>query len=340
MAETATAAAEDAAEFHDADLDALSELESPAPSEPETPPAEAPERPTEQKPAEAEQEPKAPSAPAPTTPAATFKIRGRDYTAEQIASNPDLLRDLTQTYEQFPHLTRRQQELADQIRQMQGQPQPEQPGQQAPRPYTPGSMGIGNLKPQEITNALMPVAEATVKAGWIEQELLDYFPVATTQFMLHRDLLYDVRAALQGVLQREAARDARGYSDDVRTRFNSTLDSLADEDDVFKPLKSDPEARKAFTEYMVALNPPTETGLDREFIARQWFAHNNGPILEALRQARPGAPAPARVENRRRQAAVAAGAPGSAGTTGQPAAEEFFGADLLPEGFKFPKPRR
>lgn len=322
MAE-AEATAEAATIFNDPDLDAGFSEAPPATPEPSEAAGEGQE--TEQPAEEAQQQgkPEASAAQAPTKPAEPrrYTIRGKKYTAAE-AEAAGLLEDLVQSAEQLPHLTRKHQELLEQIAQRQMQP-PGQP-QQAPPGTQPGSAGIGSLTPQQVTAALAPVVKSAVDQGWIDPDLAEYFPTFAAQAVLHRDLIYDVRAAVADIQAWRRGMETQTATGNYRSQFESSLDNVAAQGDIYEPLK-DAETRSGFEKYLSELAPDPARALDPEFLARQWVAYNHEAIKESLIQGRQAAKA-----QRDRKRGLAAGE-ASSGRQGAEASEDFVGSDLLDE---------
>lgn len=335
----------------DSDLDELAGItreDSPAApdSEPEKAAAATEESKTTAEPAEAgeqattpQQQPSAPKAPTATPP--TYTIGGKKFTAEEIAANPQILQDLVASHGKLPNVSRSAAEATERARALEAQLAAGRPPENAgaPRPASPpGSPGLAGLSPAQVTAAIRPVVEAAVKDGWIEADLAEIFPTFAAQAVLHRDLIYDVRAAVAEINAWRRGLETRETVTNTRSEWNSALDGLAGEGDLFVPLKDrEGEIRKEFETFMVENfgHLPKDKVLNSEFLGRQWLAFNYGPVQEALRAA--GEQSKERIRTRRAQAS---GEGVAGGRTGATAKSDDFDPDLLPEGYRFPAARR
>lgn len=345
MAEVETTEAADTPAFSDADFDSMSSL-GPPEGEPaaETPSEGAPpETPQGAQPGQEK-----PAGEAPPAPPQTFTYRGKVYTPEQIASNPDLMRDLIASAEQLPNQQRAYSELQNKLgqeverikQQLAGVRPQGAPGQQGGQRSTtvPGGPGIGHLNPDQVAQAVRPIAEQAAKQGWIEQDMVDLFPKTSSQFMIHRDMLYDVRAAVQEMQKIVFGGQQERLVSDTRAAFNSALDGLGARGEQYAPLKDSPEARQGFEKYLLEnfSNLPAAQVLDPKFLERQWWGYNAETIAATLQQQGQHAAA---AEVRKRARAVGGGNSGRLVDGGAPG-DGSFAPDMLPDGFKFPPSKR
>jgi len=205
-----------------------------------------------------------------------IKIRGKEYTAAELAAKPDLLQDLAQTYEQFPHLQQKYVQTLEQARQV-GQPQAQ--GQQPP---AQGQAQQPTLTPQMLRATYDPQMADLVQAGFLEGDLVELYPDAMANILLMRDLVMDTRAAVANLLGQQAQAEGASRSAQVNQRIVQGFDSLASQGGPFEPLKDD-KVRGEFYKYLYELNPQ-EAQLTPDFIGRQFVAFNHNVYVEAARQ--------------------------------------------------------
>jgi hypothetical protein len=263
----------DSAEVVTAPEDHLSTLtdlsDTAAPPQPAEPLSGKPE-PTEVAPGARAPATAKPQRVSPPTPAERkFKIRGRDYTAAELAGKPEFLEDLAQTYEQFPHLQRRYQETLEQVVGAQTQPHT------AAEPEAP-------LNAEMIHAAYKSQLDALAKAELIEPDLVELYPKALSQQLMFRDLLMDTRQAVAALIQRSAESSTDAQAADIYQVVGSAFDQLANHGGHFESLK-DGNTRDDFFKYIVELNPQRKQ-LTPEFLGRQFVAYNQDVLLEAARR--------------------------------------------------------
>lgn len=234
------------------------------------PPAPAP-APSDEPPAAPEPEP----TPEPATK--MYKIRGKEYTLEQI-SEFGLLDDLTQTYEQFPHLQTKYQDLLETTRR-----EPED------RKRDQGEPAAGETPPparaytaQEIDLAVEPAMKHALEQGYLTEDFAQLYPREVKQFLFSNSMLFDVRNEVLRLGSRVDALDGVNTAQKVDTRLDSLIDGLAsDKDEIFHSVK-DPEIRQGFRDFLMKVNP-FEDQLNEEFVRGQYYAYNGPAILAAQR---------------------------------------------------------
>lgn len=179
--------------------------------------------------------------PKPTPPPAqaepTFKLRGRTYTMAQIAARPDLVEDLVQTYEQFPHV----QKLYNESLQRREEPAPEQ----APPEFTP----------DQTRQVVQADLEQAVKAGHIEPEFAAIYPQVASEMMAFRNMILEQREKFENFISGVSTVYEQQTSGAIRGHVERTLTSVAGEGGLFADL-AQPERRKEFLLYLIQeVNP-------------------------------------------------------------------------------------
>lgn len=258
---------------------------SPSTSEPSQAPAE-PSQPsasvatdTSQPAATAPAQPAQAAQPAqPAQPAKTFKYLGREYTSEQIANDPSLLTAIVTSANQLPAQSQKVQELLEAIVKSKLGAEP------AARPEAQ-TVAAPTLTQASVRAAFDGAVKQAVAAGYISDDFTQLYPDESSQMMLHRDLLYDVREAVRGILERSNAQEGNRVVESVNADFSRAVDSLAGIDEVYGPLR-DPGVKGAFMDFVRGLDPKVGQVKDIATLGRFWAAYNNDAYIAAQRAAR------------------------------------------------------
>lgn len=245
-----------------------------------------------------------------------FNVRGQSYTAAELAQRPDLLEALAQSAEQLPNLTKRHQEILDQLAAKalgQGGPQ------QAPAGQQPAQ--APQFSQAEIRAAYDPLVANAVKQGYIEEEFALVYPNAAAQMLFNVDLMYDARAAVQGIANVLTTGRREVDTQQQRGQVFSVLDQVAGSDPFYAPMKEG-ATKNEFLRYLIEEVNPTLDKMTPEFVARQWVAFRHEEIRRnAATQAE------ASRDKRTRDRKLAVGVGGGSGPKA-PLPAEGFDAEL------------
>lgn len=233
--------------------------------EPETPPVDdgGDKKPEDDQPPAVEEPPQEAQPPA----TKIYKYRGKDYTAEQLVEQ-GILEDALTSAEQLPHYQQLYLEKLEAERQAQAQPQP----QAQPEPQ--------RITPDQILRAYEPVARQTAEMGFIEPDFVEAWPNMAAALMFHRDMVYDMRRALEGVLSYVNQQASGNFRQSFLSGLESTLNELSTEGEHYALLK-DRQTRSGFYEYLRTLDVPVSS-VNKQFLAKQWLAYNSDAMLEAI----------------------------------------------------------
>ena len=263
-------------------------------------------------------EPEPSPEPAPTTAAKPepqrIKIRGKEYTFQEILENEFLQQALLQTYEQFPTLQRKYTEMLEQQRQ---QPQPPPAPQMDPR-----------AEQAQLVAHYAPQIAAVVKEGRIEEDFAQLYPNAVAQMLWHRDQLYQLGREFASFREANVGQTRKAEATGHQTQLTATLDALAGKHDVYKPL-ADPKERQGFLDFLVEHGDPRVTQLTPDFLGRMWLAFKGDTILTAA-QATAERERTERESARRRAAGDGKGSRPTPAPAAAPSLLESLTEDLLP----------
>lgn len=197
-----------------------------------------------------------------------IKIRGKEYTFQEVLENEVLQQALLQTYEQFPTLQKKYIEMLEQQRQQeQTPPQPQQPID--PRAHQ-----------AQLVAHYAPQINEAVKNGWIEEDFAQLYPNAVAQMLWHRDQMYDLNRRFGSFSELHTGQTRKAEANGHKTQLTATLDTLAGSGDFFKPLL-DAEKRQGFLDFLIESGNPLVTQLTPDYLKRQWVAFNHETVLTA-----------------------------------------------------------
>jgi len=267
--------------------------------------------------ADASQEPAEPSAQAPTAEPIPqkYSINGREFT-------PDELSRALIMAGQYAGLQEKHLKLLEQQRAPQ-QPQPQQ---------QPQRQGVTSDQVQALYK---PAVQQAVANEVMEADFAEAFPKFSANILYGLDLVKDVRAAAQTLIERMNQSERGSMETAVIQDVYSSIANLSTQGEPFAQL-ADPQVQQGFFNYLVEINPQLPHLRNPEFLARQWIAYNKDTYLQKAASAQQ-----AIAERDRMKAVNRRNAGGEINST-RPAAvaeqpEGFWDADLL--GDRFPPMR-
>lgn len=239
----------------------------------------------------------------------SIKFEDKEYTAEQLLADPDMLAKLATRAEQ----TRYYQTQLEAARRT---PPPEQPAQPAANVPDPAAT-MANLHAKYDAKV-----KQLVKDGFFTEDEAELVPnlalhgaVIADELSLHRAALEKIAEMINGSAQQTVASQARA-------ELEALYDGVAAKDEAFSWLK-DPEGRKGFHEFIVQLNPMSDQ-VNPEFMERMALAYKHNDMLALARGIRTRDE-----ESRKRKARLAVGESGSPRAGAKPRTERPSDLDEL-----------
>lgn len=248
-------------------------------------------------------------------PVKKFKVQGKEYTQEEIASNPDLLnaifsgytkqsslqKKLDQQAKEFQSLTEQHQQAQAALQQQQQQWADRQ-AQLRTEPQTQGQQSQSQqLTPQTLAQYYGPVAQQTAEQGFLEPDFVAAYPNLSANMMFMRDMLYDAREAIRTMGQHLIHTRQEGQRTQYQTQMEGLRTNVVDHitsfsakdekgsyihGEEFAPL-ADAGVRQGFIDYLREIKAPVQMVLQNpDFLRNHWFAYNAPVIQEAQRQMR------------------------------------------------------
>lgn len=237
----------------------------------------------------------------------TYTYRGKKYSAEDIAKNPELLDSLVRSAEQLPNLQGKYQGLLEQTTQ-QRPVAPQAPNQ---------SQSQGGVSPQEIVARFGPEAIAMANGGFLEPEFVQAFPGVAANMVGYRNVIEGMAQKLH-----ETSQKVNGYEQErgqarhqqevagVATSYRDNIKALPELGAMFAPLK-DPKVAQDFENFVTnTLNPVASAvvgAAGKEFLQRAAYAYF-GPTLAQASQQQADAARAAKATTRRQAVGDAGGA--------------------------------
>lgn len=227
----------------------------------------------------------------------TYRYKGKEYSKDDLLSDPTLLDNLITAANQQTHYQDLHGQSKATIDEMQaqinmlGQAEQQRQAHDAQTQWT--AVEADPAMPQKLTDAYAPAIKELVKTGWVEEDIAELYPGAVANFLALRDgtgariqQLENVIGSLiqttettqeytQNVQRREAV-------DTVASEFNNIFNTVASEGGIFEPLTK-PEVRQEFlAELEQTMNPQVNYLLSDPAVLRSlWIAKNHKPLMDA-----------------------------------------------------------
>jgi len=180
---------------------------------------------------------------------------------------------LLQTYEQFPTMQRKYQEVLELVRQQAQLEQQRQ--QQPPQPQDP------RVQQAQLLAQFAPELGNVVQQGYMEQDYVQLYPNVSAQMLAHRDMLYQLRRDFDQFTQSYSGTTRKAEATSHRTNLDANLDALAGKGEIYALLK-DPTERQNFLQHLVEDVNPTVDRITPEWLARQWVAYKHEAIVTGM----------------------------------------------------------
>jgi hypothetical protein len=157
-----------------------------------------------------------------------------------------------------------------------------QQGQQPQQPVVP---------PELLAKAYKPQIEEMIKGGYLEEDLLEFYPNTAAGIMYLRENLLSRIGQLEaaigeivGTAERQSITQTKRQAIQMIER---QFDALASRGDLFEPL-SDPQVRAEFVQHLrETTNPPVQRLLDNpEILKNEWIAYNHEALMSSLESQR------------------------------------------------------
>jgi hypothetical protein len=229
----------------------------------------------------------------PQPEAKKYKVRGREYTLEELEKE-GLLGDIVTQSEQVAHYQELYHGLKQQVegRQPQGAPQVQPQPQQ--------------LRPDQVRAAMQPLINQAVQAGFIDQDFAEDFPnAAATQMYVYSDYM-QLKQLVAGMYQYFMQENQQKIYNTVRNNFDTFCDHLSSRHPVYTNLKT-PEEKERFFDYLRTKVNPEAGAINEEFLGQVYLAFQQNQILPAMQQG-----VQQRTSKKKKQRKLAAGEGGTA----------------------------
>lgn len=224
-------------------------------------------------------------------PVKKYKVKGREYTLEELVAQ-GLLDNIVTQSEQATHY----QDLYHGIKQQVDQ-QTQQSASQANQVVQPQPQ----IDPRQIHAAMIPHIQQAVQAGFFEPEFAEDYPRSVaTQMYIYQDYM-KMKQLVTGMYQYFMRENNEKLYQAVQSRFNSACDTLTTKHPVYAGLKS-PDEREQFYDYLSTKVNPEAGAINEEFLGRIYLAFQQDNILPAIQQG-----TNQRVGKRKKQKKFAAG---------------------------------
>jgi len=201
----------------------------------------------------------------------------QELTMEEIVENGYLEKIIT-TANQFPGLQKKYQENLERIA-----------AKEVDKPAETAVAKPAPISQEQIRNAYLPVAKASVEQGYLEPDFVEAYPDVATNLMYYRDRMESAEEKLGYVIQ-WIKEEADGKSaTKVQTLLQTTIDKIAekgqgeDGDPLFKPL-TDPQVRSEFANWLITDVDPKVGSLTTVNMEKFWFAFNAKEIVNYTRE--------------------------------------------------------
>ena len=216
---------------------------------------------------------------------------GREITAAELATNPELVEDIIQTANQFPNLQRKHVEMLETLaRQATAKPEPKP----AERPTTepePKALTVEEAR-EDFVKQMQPLVGTLVERGLLTQDTVDVNPdlAVLAAYLIRQD---QNRQAFQTEVEKawtnlfvpmfKAAEEAYGGQQQRErdAKLETRLTGLASSHSALKPL-GDTEVRSSYIRHLRETVKAEDDAMDDRFLMGQFLAFQADPMLQAL----------------------------------------------------------
>ena len=235
---------------------------------------------------------KPPDAKVETVAPKKFKLwTGREITAAELATNPELVEDIIQTANQFPNLQRKHVEMLEALAK-QATAKPD--GKPAERPTTepePKALTVEEAR-EDFVKQMQPLVGTLVERGLLTQDTVDVNPDLATlaAYLIRQD---QRRQAFEAEVNKawkdlfvpmfKAAEEAYGSQQqrEKDVKLETRLTALASSHSALKPL-GDTEVRSSYIRHLRETVKAEDEAMDDRFLMGQFLAFQADPMLQAL----------------------------------------------------------
>ena len=138
------------------------------------------------------------------------------------------------------------------------------------------------LTPQQAFQSFQPQVQQAVEAGWITEEHAALYPQESALIVYALTQLQQGGQRVQQIEQYTEAERHRQAVGQAQAQLNTAIDEVAARGGDFG-LLSDPAIRKEFEDFIYELDPQMSK-INADFLAKQYFAFNHEPIMNAIRE--------------------------------------------------------
>lgn len=235
---------------------------------------------------------KPPDAKVETVAPKKFKLwTGREITAAELATNPELVEDIIQTANQFPNLQRKHVEMLEALAKQTTAKPDGKPAERPPTEPEPKAMSIDEAR-EAFVKEMTPKVGILVERGLLTQDTVDVNPDLATlaAYLIQQD---QRRQAFEAEVNKawvnlfvpmfKAAEEAYGSQQqrEKDVKLETRLTALASSHSALKPL-GDTEVRSSYIRHLRETVKAEDEAMDDRFLMGQFLAFQADPMLQAL----------------------------------------------------------
>ena len=235
---------------------------------------------------------KPPDAKVETVAPKKFKLwTGREITAAELATNPELVEDIIQTANQFPNLQRKHVEMLEALAKQTTAKPDGKPAERPPTEPEPKAMSIDEAR-EAFVKEMTPKVGILVERGLLTQDTVDVNPDLATlaAYLIQQD---QRRQAFEAEVNKawvnlfvpmfKAAEEAYGSQQqrEKDVKLETRLTALASSHSALKPL-GDTEVRSSYIRHLRETVKAEDEAMDDRFLSGQFLAFQADPMLQAL----------------------------------------------------------